>query len=72
MPVGMLTASASGGAYVMASLRETLLVMEAKLVEAAALAVASVRQKIDAEGRCSDPVLLAGLRASLLSLRAAA
>ncbi|MDF3290830.1 NADPH-dependent FMN reductase [Streptomyces silvisoli] len=71
-PVAVITASASGGAYANAQLRETLRMMTATVVEGACLTVPGAAAKIDhATGDVTDDALREELRGALGALRTA-
>ncbi|MFC3584869.1 NADPH-dependent FMN reductase [Streptantibioticus rubrisoli] len=71
-PVAVITASASGGEYANAQLRETLRMMTATVVEEACLTVPGIAAKVDqATGDITDDALREALRRALGALRAA-
>ncbi len=68
-PVAVITASASGGAYANAQLRETLRMMTATVVDEACLTVPGVAAKVDqATGGITDGALHEELRGALGAL----
>ncbi|GAB4034730.1 NADPH-dependent FMN reductase [Spirosoma jeollabukense] len=69
-PVGVISASPSdmGGSRAHAALVYTLGVLTAKLPEDALLIIPFVRQRVDAEGRITDPILIQEVRGVLTSL----
>ena len=69
-PVGVLSASPSdmGGSRAHASLSHTLEVLTAKLPPKASLIVPFIRQRMDADGRITDPVLTQELEGVIAAL----
>ena len=63
-PVSVISAGPSdmGGSRAHASLSHTMAVLTAKLPEGASLIVPFIRQKVDADGRVTDPGLIQQLR----------